>query len=223
LTPTAKTVLYVRVSTAEQNSAHQITQAREAGHAFEDRHVIIDHGVSGVSTALRDRDQGKRLFDLLQPGDTLLVRWVNRLGRDYKDVKNTIETFLNQGVTVKTVINGMVFQPDHALAHDPMQIAARDAVLGFMSAIAEAEATAAREARRAGIDHAKASADADKRYRGKKPSYTRATLHTVRDALSAPTANVSAIARDTGLTRQTVLRIRDDLAAAEAALIRWGM
>ncbi len=222
MTPTAKTVLYVRVSTAEQNSAHQITQAREAGHVFEDRHVIIDHGVSGVSTALRDRDQGKRLYDLLQPGDTLLVRWVNRLGRDYRDVKNAIESFLNQGVTVKTVINSMVFHPDHILA-DPMQIAARDAVLAFMVGIAEAEATAAREARRAGIEHVKASADADQKYRGKKPSYSRATFNTVRSALSEPSPSVSAIARDTGLTRQTVLRIRDDLVGAEAALARWGM
>lgn len=222
MTLTAKTVLYVRVSTSEQTSAHQITQAREAGFTFMDKYVIVDHGVSGVSTALRDRDQGKRLFDMLQPGDTLLVRWVNRLGRDYKDVKNTIETFLNQGVTVKTVINNMVFQPDYML-QDPMQIAARDAVLAFMVGIAEAEATAAREARRAGIDHVKASADADQRYRGKKPSYSRATFHAVRDALAAPSPSVSAIARDTGLTRQTVLRIRDDLAGAQAALARWGL
>ncbi|RGP36936.1 recombinase family protein [Pseudotabrizicola alkalilacus] len=223
MTPTAKTVLYVRVSTAEQHSSHQITQARKEGFTFEDRHVIIDHGVSGVSTALKDRDQGKRLFDLLQPGDTLLVRWVNRIGRDYRDVKNTIETFLNQGVTVKTVINNMVFKPDHELAHDPMQIAARDAVLAFMVGIAEADATAAREARRAGIDHAKASADADTKYRGKKPSYTRATMEAVQAALSAPSPNVSTIARETGLTRQTVLRIKADPVAAEASLARWGM
>ena len=223
MTPTAKTVLYVRVSTAEQTSEHQITQARAEGFTFDDRHVIVDHGVSGVTTALKERDQGKRLFDLMQPGDTLLVRWVNRLGRDYKDVKSTIESFLNHGVTVKTVINHMEFKPDHALNHDPMQIAARDAVLAFMAAMAEAEATAAREARRAGIEHAKASADADTTYPGRKPTYTRTTLEAVQAALSGIAPNVSAIARDNGLTRQTVLRIKADPAAAMAALTRWGM
>lgn len=220
MTPTPKTVLYVRVSTAEQTSAHQITQAREAGFTFNDQNVITDHGVSGVTVALKDRDQGKRLFDLLQPGDTLLVRWVNRIGRDYRDVKRTIESFLNRGVTVKTVINGMVFQPDHALAHDPMQIAARDAVLAFMVGIAEADATAAREARRAGIEHASKSADKARKYRGKKPSFNRAQYESVQ-ADSAN--NVSELARVIGLTRQTILRIKKDPANAEASLLKWGM
>jgi DNA invertase Pin-like site-specific DNA recombinase len=32
---------------------------------------------------LADRPQGKRLFDILRAGDTLVVRWVDRLGRNY--------------------------------------------------------------------------------------------------------------------------------------------
>tara|TARA_R110002110_G_scaffold21167_26_gene84529 strand:+ start:883 stop:1548 length:666 start_codon:yes stop_codon:yes gene_type:complete len=221
MTPTAKTVLYVRVSTAEQTSAHQLDQARAAGFQIEDRHVITDHGVSGVKVPLKERDQGRRLFDLLQTGDTLVVRWVNRLGRDYKDVKRTIESFLERGVTVRTVINHMTFEPDHKLP-DPTQRAARDAVLAFMSAMAEAEATAAREAREAGVRHALAQPDASTKYRGKRPSYDRVTLDKVQTLLATSTT-IAAIARELGLSRQTVLRIRDEPAAADAALRRWGM
>lgn len=54
----------------------------------------------------------------------------------------------------------MVFEPDYKLDNDPMRIAARDAVLAFMSGIAAAEATAAGEARKAGIQHALAQPDA---------------------------------------------------------------
>lgn len=222
MTPTAKTVLYVRCSTAEQTSAHQITQARDAGFVFDDAHVITDHGVSGISVALKARDQGKRLFDLLQPGDTLLVRWVNRIGRDYLDVKTNIESFLQRGVTVKTVINNMVFHPDHVLK-DPMQIAARDAVLAFMVGIAAAEAIASREARRAGIDHVMDSPNKAAKYRGKKPGFTRKTLDAVLTALSADSPNISTIARDNVMTRQTVLRIRKDPANADVSLTKWGM
>ena len=222
MTPTPKTVLYMRVSTAEQTSDHQLTQAREAGFQIEDEHVIIDHGVSGVFTRLKDRDQGKRLFDLLQPGDTLLVRWVDRLGRNYEDVKEVIETFNKRGVTVATVINRMVFEADHKLT-DPTMKAARNAILGFMAALAEADATAKREARQAGIDHARKSADAARKYRGKKPSFDRTTFDVVQTMLAQKAHTISAIARETGLSRQAVLRIRDRPEAADAALRRWEM
>lgn len=219
---TPKTVLYVRVSTAEQTSAHQLDQARAAGFKIEDANVIVDHNVSGVSTRLAERDQGRRLFDLLQPGDTLLVRWINRLGRDYDDVKSAIETFNRRGVTVKTVINSMVFKSDAELAGDPVARAVQNAILGFMAAHAESEATAQREARRAGIAHAKARADAHTLYRGKKPTFDRETFNRVRDRLST-SAPVASVARETGLSRQAVQRIKSDPEKAEAALARWGL
>ena len=71
--------------------------------------VIADIGVSGVLTNLRDRPQGKRLFDILRQGDTLVVRWVDRLGRNYSDVTDSIRELLKRGVIIKTVINRMVF------------------------------------------------------------------------------------------------------------------
>ena len=43
-----------------------------------------------VSTKLAERPQGGRLFDLLRSGDTLVVRWVDRLGRNYQDICDTI-------------------------------------------------------------------------------------------------------------------------------------
>ena len=93
------TIFYARVSTTNQNSDHQVTQARKAG--FDIDEVIADHGVSGVATALRDRPEGKRLFDKLRQGDTLVVRWVDRLGRNYQDVTDTIREFIREGVTIK--------------------------------------------------------------------------------------------------------------------------
>ncbi|KTS30475.1 recombinase [Methylobacterium indicum] len=207
-----KVVLYSRVSTADQTAAHQRTQAEAAGFEIDD--VVVDEGVSGVSTRLADRPEGRRLFDMLRRGDTLVVRWVDRLGRDYQDVTDVIRQMMRRGVIVRTVINGLVFD---GATKDPMQQAVRDALIGFMSATAQAQAEATREAQRAGIAHAKGRDDA---YRGRKPSYTRAHLDTVRAQL-AQGAGVSAIARDTGLSRQTVYRIQEDPAEAEAALARW--
>ncbi|RXV60401.1 recombinase [Roseovarius sp. A46] len=209
-----KTIFYARVSTADQTLDHQKAQAEAAG--FEIDEVIADHGVSGVSTTLGERPEGKRLFDKLRHGDTLVVRWVDRLGRNYQDVTDTIRHFMRQGVVVKTVINGLTFD---GATQDPMQEAVRDALIAFMAATAQAQAEATKEAQKAGIEAARQ----DKvKYRGKKPSYDRETLGVVVDMLGNG-AGASEISKATGLTRQTVLRIRKDPAGAEEVLGRWGM
>lgn len=212
-----KVIFYARVSTNEQTLAHQQTQAEKAGYVFDQ--VIADHGVSGVSTKMRDRPEGRRLFDMLREGDTLVVRWVDRLGRDYRDVTQTIRDLLAQGVIVKTVINNLTFD---GATKDPMQMAVRDAMVGFLAASAQAQAESLKAAQLAGIEHAKASAaDRTKAYRGRKPSFDRKTLARVVEMLAANTG-VTAIAKETGLTRQTVMRIRADPAAADQNLKEWG-
>jgi Helix-turn-helix domain of resolvase len=95
-----------------------------------------------------------------------------------------------------------------------MQQAVRDALIGFMAATAQAQAEATKAAQRAGIEHAK---------RGRCLSRPQAELHrdqlaTVRGMLGQEVVGIAAIAKQTGLSRQTVYRIKDDPAGAEAAL-----
>ena len=207
-----KTILYCRVSTSDQTLDHQVTHARAAALAIDE--VVSDNGVSGVSTRLAERDQGKRLFDLLRRGDVLVVRWVDRLGRNYADVTEVIREFMKRGVVIRTVINGLIFD---GATKDPMQMAVRDALISFMAALSQAQAEATKEAQRAGIEHAKARADA---YRGRKPSFTRRQLAQVRDMLTTGTS-ISMIAKTTGLSRQAIYRLRDDPAWAEGVLKAW--
>lgn len=129
------TILYARVSCADQTLAHQRTQAAAAGFAIDQ--VVADEGVSGVTTRLADRPQGRRLLDLLRAGDTLVVRWVDRLGRDYADVCDTIREMMRRGVIIETVINRLRFD---GATRDPMQQAVRDALIAFMAATAAAQA-----------------------------------------------------------------------------------
>jgi DNA invertase Pin-like site-specific DNA recombinase len=210
------TVLYARVSSTEQTIDHQRSQAEQAGFKFDE--VIADSGVSGVSTKLRKRTQGRRLFDLLRSGDTLVVRWIDRLGRNYEDICETIREFMRRGVVIRTVINGITFD---GATKDAMQRAVRDALIAFMAATAQAQAEATKEAQRAGIAHAKANEDA-RAYKGRKPSYDRKEFESAQ-AMLVKSTSVGEVARATGLTRQTVYRIKDDPAAAEAALATWGM
>jgi len=161
--PLARTRLYARVSGTEQTIEHQRTQAEQAG--FELDEVVSDSGVGGVSTKLRERPQGRRQFDLR--GDTLVVRWVDRLGRNCEDICETIREFMRRGVVISTVINGMAFD---GATKDALQSAVRDALIAFMAATAQAQAETSKEAQRAGIAHARAC-------RLKGPQGSKAELH----------------------------------------------
>ena len=100
------TFLYARVSTTDQTISHQRAQAEAAGFKFDE--VIEDAGVSGVTTKFKDRKGGAKLLDKLRRGDVLVVRWVDRLGRNYDDVTETIRTLMQRGVVVQ----------DHHQRHD---------------------------------------------------------------------------------------------------------
>jgi Site-specific recombinases, DNA invertase Pin homologs len=208
-----KTILYARVSTKEQTLAHQREQAERAGFKVDE--VVSDHGVSGVSTALRDRPQGRRLFDMLRRGDVLLVRWIDRLGRNYLDVTSTIREFMERGVIVRTVINDMTF--DGAIT-DPQQMAVRDALLAFMAAMAQAQAEATKDAQKAGITHAQGK----NAYKGRKPAYRRRNIDDIL-ALVGEGVPQAEIARRLNLSRATVIRISREPDKMRKALEDWGL
>jgi putative DNA-invertase from lambdoid prophage Rac len=210
------TILYGRVSTIEQTIDHQLSQARAAGFVIDE--LVADNGVSGVATRLNERPEGRRLFDKLRAGDVLVIRWLDRLGRNYDDVCDAIREFMRRGVVIRTVINGFTFA---GAPTDPVQKAIRDALIAFMAATAQAQAEATKSAQRAGIEHAKAKDGAA--YLGRKPSYTRQQFEHVRALLGQEAVGIARIAQEAGLTRQTVYRIKDDPTSAEASLAAWGL
>jgi putative DNA-invertase from lambdoid prophage Rac len=209
-----KTVIYCRVSTVDQTLDHQLTQARKAG--FDPDVVLSDHGISGVSTRLCERSEGRRLFDILREGDILVVRWIDRLGRNYQDVTDTVREFIRRGIRIETVINRMSFD---GTTTDPMKQAVRDSLVAFMAATAQAQAEVTKEAQKAGIAHAQAHDDGTK-YRGRKPTFTCDQFAIVRELLNQG-LGVSAVAKTTGLKRQSIYRIQAEPEKQMAALRTW--
>lgn len=206
-----RTILYARVSTSEQNVELQRTQAEAAGYHFDE--VVVDNGISGVSTKLKDRAGGKRLFDLLRKGDTLVVRWLDRLGRNYSDVCGALREFMLRGVVVKTLINGMVFDGSTT---DPMQQAVRDALIGFLAAMAQASNEATKEAQKVGIAHAKESGG----YLGRKPTFNLRQAETAL-SMKAEGQTVTTISKSLGLSRQTIYRIHAQPSEAMRIASQW--
>ena len=70
---------YVRVSTKEQNEDRQVIAMREFGVA--DKSIYMDKQ-SGKDF---ERPAYKRLMKRLKPGDVLVIKSIDRLGRDYDE------------------------------------------------------------------------------------------------------------------------------------------
>ena len=73
---------YVRVSSQEQNEDRQLIAMSEAG--VERANIFIDKQ-SGKDF---DRPNYKRLIKRLHPGDTLFIKSIDRLGRNYEEIQN---------------------------------------------------------------------------------------------------------------------------------------
>ncbi|MBQ7693201.1 MAG: recombinase family protein [Oscillospiraceae bacterium] len=73
---------YVRVSTREQNEDRQLIALREIGVAEAD---IFTDKQSGKDF---DRPQYRRLVRKLRRGDLLVVKSIDRLGRNYEEIQN---------------------------------------------------------------------------------------------------------------------------------------
>jgi len=207
---TKRVIFYARVSTADQNVSLQRSHAEAAGFSFDE--VVVDDGISGT-LKLSERAGGKRLFDMLRSGDTLVVRWVDRLGRNYSDISAAIREFMSRGVIIRTVINGMQFD---GATTDPLQQAMRDAMIGFMAAMAQAQLEATKEAQKTGIAFAKESGT----YMGRKPTFTLAKVELAL-SMKAEGQAVTDIAKSLSLSRQTIYRIVNDPSEAMRIASQW--
>lgn len=76
----SKTYGYVRVSTREQNEERQVVAMRDFG--IEDSCMVIEKQ-SGKDF---ERPGYKRLVKKLKPEDTLVIKSIDRLGRNYDEI-----------------------------------------------------------------------------------------------------------------------------------------
>lgn len=81
---------YVRVSTAEQNTARQEVLMEQLGVD----QVYIDRA-SGKST---DRPELKKMLDFVRQGDTVVVESISRFARNTRDLLALVEALITKGV-----------------------------------------------------------------------------------------------------------------------------
>ena len=93
-----RTYYYARVSTKEQNLDRQIAAFVALG--ADEREIITDKE-SGKNL---DRPGYQALKNvILRPGDTLVIKSLDRLSRSKADIRNEIQFFNEQGIRLKVI------------------------------------------------------------------------------------------------------------------------
>ena len=133
---------YTRVSTASQDAQLQLDALVDSG--VQKRDVFADV-TSGSRTAI-ERPGMKRLLDYVEPGDTVVVWRIDRLGRSLIDVLNTVNLLRDKGVKIRSLSDGI----------DPETTSGR-LMLGMLATLAEYERELITERVNAGIAAAKQS------------------------------------------------------------------
>ncbi|EGR2842063.1 recombinase family protein [Vibrio parahaemolyticus] len=103
-------IAYLRVSTKDQHIASQEVDIKKQ---FPNAEIMPEaHGTSGIVPAA-ERKILSRLIDPilgLRKGDTLIVWWVDRIGRDYEDAEKVVRDLLARGVIIKTLNQSRTFE-----------------------------------------------------------------------------------------------------------------
>ena len=138
---------YVRVSSQEQNEDRQLIAMAEAGVARVN--IFIDKQ-SGKDF---ERPNYKRLMKRLRPGDTLIIKSIDRLGRNYEEIQNQWRIITKEKKVDIVVIDMPLL--DTRRDKNLLGTFISDLVLQLLSFISENERTTIRQRQAEGIAAAK--------------------------------------------------------------------
>jgi DNA invertase Pin-like site-specific DNA recombinase len=171
---------YKRVSTVDQNTARQLDGV-ELDKVFEDK-------ISGKDL---NRPQLLEAIDYCRQGDTLMVHSMDRLGRNVRDLLDTVEKLKCKGVTVTFLHPSLSFTGDDSPINKMLFL--------LLAGFAEMERGLIRERQAEGIAIAKKA----KKFKGRQPALTQVQVSELA-ARKAAGEGVASLAREFNTTRQTV-------------------
>lgn len=148
-------IFYARVSSKDQNLERQLYRAKQvkADKVFLDKK-------SGKNTK---RAGLKEMLNYIREGDTLEVVSLDRLSRNYSDIKKLVQLFKDK--KVKLLVDDL---PVTHTGNDLVDNFLLDMMISLMGFVAENERQKIRERQRQGIERAKQNG----KYRGRTKKYS---------------------------------------------------
>jgi len=179
---------YMRVSKSDGTQALDLQRDALLAAGVAPERLYADR----ASGRKDDRPGLATCLKALQPGDTLVVWKLDRLGRNLKHLVGVVDDLQQRQVGFK-VVAGAGVQIDTTTANGRL-------VFGIFAALAEFEAELIRERTRAGL----AAARARGRRGGRPRKMTKAALRMAMAAMSDQTISARTVARRLGVTTTTL-------------------
>lgn len=199
-------VAYARVSALDQNLDRQIQELKKLG-----AEKIFIEKQSGAT--IEKRPVFQEALDFVRESDTFMVEAIDRLGRDYDEIIQTVNFLKKKNVGL--IITSLPIMAE-AIGNPLLDRFIKDLIIQILAMIAEQERTESKRRQSQGIEIAKKKGI----YKGRPKLYSpnakdpqkRAIYRNVVDELEKGTA-ISEIAKEYGITRQTIYRIKKDLSS----------
>lgn len=177
---------YARVSTGHQSNDAQVDGLLKAG-VSEDR-LYVDK-LTGTSRR-EDRPGLAELLKFARPGDVIVVKGVDRLGRNAAEVMLTIRDLLDRDIVIRTLREGV----DSSTPTGRM-------VMGIMASLAELELELQRER----VAASKAARKSRGQPIGRPKALSREQVE-MAESLRAGGHSIPSIAQQLGVSRATLYR-----------------
>ena len=179
---------YIRVSKSDGSQVLDLQHDALVDAGVKPKRIYKD-----LASGRKDDRPGLRAcLKALQPGNTLVVWKLDRLGRDLKHLINTVDDLNKQGVGFR-VLAGAGAQIDTTTANGRL-------IFGIFAALSEFEAELIRERTRAGL----AAARARGRLGGRPRKMTIETLKMAMAGMADPKSKAHEVAKRLGITTTTL-------------------
>ena len=150
---------YIRVSSKDQNPERQFRAIKEFEKNIEDKNIYIDKQTGKDF----NRKSYQKLKNILRKGDILIVKELDRLGRNKEMIKDELNELSNKGINIKilNIPTTLIVLPEESSWVIKM---VNNILIEVLAAIAEEERTKIRQRQSEGI----AIAKAEGKYKGRK-------------------------------------------------------
>ena len=185
---------YIRVSTKEQNEQRQLIAMQEFG--ITGKQIYMDKQ-SGKDF---ERKNYKRLIRKLKNGDTLVIKSIDRLGRNYDEILEQWRLITKEKQAAIVVIDMPLL--DTRQSRDLTGTLIADIVLQLLSYVAQTEREFIRQRQAEGIAAAKQQGVKF----GRKPMERTATFYAIKERWLRKELSARNAAKQLGITHSTFLR-----------------
>lgn len=197
-------IAYIRVSTVDQNETRQIEEMKKVG--VEKFFIEKQSGAK-----IENRPVFQEVLNFVREDDILVVEAIDRLGRNYDEIIDTVNFFKRKNVQL--MITSLPIMAE-AIGNPLLDKFVKDLIVQILAMIAEQERTESKRRQAQGIKIAKENGV----YKGRSIQYGPNASDPQKRIIYQNIVNqliegisITDISKKNGVTRQTVYRIKREI------------